>query len=120
MDVREGNYNLHAITRSLAIADPENVARYWAKPLGDDWGQNWQRSDDLKIWELFDKQSRTIDAEERKRVVRELDLRMIEVAARPVVHWRKDTLGMWPEVRNRGDLVGNLSFQKYQDTWLAK
>lgn len=84
------------------------------------WVMNWQRSSDEKVWELFDKQSRALDPAERGKVVRELDLRMIEVASRPVTHWGQHLISMWPEVKDRGKLVGNYSFQKYQDVWLAR
>ncbi|MBI2907711.1 MAG: ABC transporter substrate-binding protein [Chloroflexi bacterium] len=116
----KGTWEFHPRVASLAFPDPENVGRYWTKPIGDDWGQNWQRFTDEKVWELFDKQSRAGDPSERKKIVRELDLRLIELAAMPIVFWRTAIIGMWPEVKNRGKVAGFFSFQKYQDIWLAK
>ncbi|MBI2908236.1 MAG: hypothetical protein HYX92_11365 [Chloroflexi bacterium] len=116
----EGAFEIHPRIGSLAYADPQDLARYWSPPRGGDWGQNQERSSDEKIWELLDKQARALDPAERKRIVRELDLRIIEVAAKPVVFWRTAIVGMWPEVKDRGQISGFFSFQKYQDVWLAK
>ncbi|MBI2909123.1 MAG: ABC transporter substrate-binding protein [Chloroflexi bacterium] len=115
-----GNYNSHPAILSYAFPDPDDELRYWGKPRGDDWAQNWQRADDQKIWDLFDQQSRAVDPAQRKRLVRELDLRMIELSLTPIINWKNAILGMWPEVKNRGKVAGHYSFQKYQDIWLAK
>ncbi|MBI2907639.1 MAG: ABC transporter substrate-binding protein [Chloroflexi bacterium] len=118
--LRRGNFEIHPRIASLSFPDPENLARYWAAPVGDDWGTNWQRAADEKIWELFGKQARAIDPAERAKIVRELDLRMIDQAMMPVIYWRNAIMGWWPEVRDRGKVFGYFSFQKYQNIWLAK
>ncbi|MFH1485938.1 MAG: ABC transporter substrate-binding protein [Chloroflexota bacterium] len=118
--LRAGDWDFHPRVGSLAYADPHNWFRYWAPPLGEDWGMNYMRFSDEKTWELFDKQTRAVDPAERKRIVRELDLRLIELAGMPLIFWRTAILGMWPEVNNRGKVAGFFSFQKYQDIWLAK
>ncbi|MBI2908413.1 MAG: hypothetical protein HYX92_12270 [Chloroflexi bacterium] len=118
--VRQGAFNSTAIMNCLPYPDPQNVARLWAAPVGSDWGFNYQRYVDEKILELLDKQSRAVDPGERKRIVREVDLRMVEVATRPVVWWKQYLLGMWPEVKGYGKRVGSYSFERYQDIWLAK
>ncbi|MBI2909034.1 MAG: ABC transporter substrate-binding protein [Chloroflexi bacterium] len=118
--LRRGDFEVHPRIASLSFPDPDNVARYWAPPSGDDWGTNWQRAGDEKTWELFDKQARSIDPAERAKIVRELDLRMIDQAMMPIIYWRNAIMGWWPEVRNRGKVSGYFSFQKYQDIWLAK
>ncbi|MBI2908620.1 MAG: hypothetical protein HYX92_13340 [Chloroflexi bacterium] len=92
----------------------------WAAPLKEDWGQNWQRIDDKAIIDLFDKQSRALDPKERLSIVHELDLKMINSFARPVIYYSQDRLAMWPDVKGRGKLSGNYSFQKYENLWLAK
>ncbi|MBI2907661.1 MAG: ABC transporter substrate-binding protein [Chloroflexi bacterium] len=116
----QGAFSSHAMMNSFAYPDPQNLVRLWAPPIGADWGSNWPRYHDERISELFDKQSGALDPKERARIVRELDLLMIDVAVRPVVWWKQYLLGMWPEVRGRGKLIGSISFQKYQDVWLAK
>ncbi|MBI2908810.1 MAG: ABC transporter substrate-binding protein [Chloroflexi bacterium] len=119
--LNQGNYKVHPHpSPSFHIYDPDNVARYWAKPVGDDWGQNWQRSTDQKIWDLLDKQARALDPAERKKLVRELDLRMTEVAARPVFYWGMNLMGQLPEVMNMNPPLGWYSGFKFQDVWLAK
>lgn len=118
--LNKGAFSFHVTPSSLAIPDPENVARYWMAPVGEDWGMNWQRFRDKDIEELFSKQSRSLDPAERKRIVHQLDRRMIEVAARPVIFWKDFIMGMWPEVKDRSPGVGTYCFNKYQDVWLAK
>ncbi|MBI2906514.1 MAG: hypothetical protein HYX92_02530 [Chloroflexi bacterium] len=118
--LQQGNFSIHPEQGCLSYPDPTNVARYFAPPRAGDWGQNWQRDKDSKTWELFEKQSRAVDPKERAQVVRELDLRLNEMASRPLIYWRNGVIGMWPEVRGRGKLIGNYSFQKYQDVWLAQ
>lgn len=117
--LNQGAFNNSAMTSSLAFPDPENVARYWSRPRGDNWGQNQQRYSDEKIWELLEKQSRALDPAERLKIVRELDLKLMESSARPGVFWSHDRIGMWPDVKDRGKVIGMYSFQKYQDIWLA-
>ncbi|MBI2910239.1 MAG: ABC transporter substrate-binding protein [Chloroflexi bacterium] len=118
--VNEGAFNSHATMNSLPYPDPENLVRLWAAPAGADWGMNWARLRDDKIFDLLDKQSRALDPAERKKLVRELDLRMIEVATRPVVWWKQYIVALWPEVKGYGKRNSNYSFERYQDIWLAK
>ncbi|MBI2907218.1 MAG: ABC transporter substrate-binding protein [Chloroflexi bacterium] len=119
--LNQGNFLAHPLaTSSLGYFDPLNIARYWAPPQAGVFGLNFQRYVDDKIVDLFDKQARTIDPAERKKLVRDLDLRMIDSATRPMVFWWKDLLGMWPEVKDRKPPLGFHSGLKYQDVWLAK
>ncbi|MBI2906515.1 MAG: ABC transporter substrate-binding protein [Chloroflexi bacterium] len=115
-----GNFNMGPMYNCMAYPDPANIFRYWAPPENADWGQNWQRSGDKRIWELFDKQASALDVSERTKIVHELDRRMTEGMYRPIIYWRNSIIGLWPEVKNRGKAIGDFSFQKYQDIWLAK
>ncbi len=110
--VDEGAFNSHSTMNSLPYPDPENLVRLWAPPAGGLWGMNWARLEDAKIFELLDKQSRALDPAERKKIVRELDLRMIELATRPVVWWKQYLVGMWPEVKGYGKRNSNYSFER--------
>ncbi|MBI2907337.1 MAG: hypothetical protein HYX92_06765 [Chloroflexi bacterium] len=118
--LNQGAFSNHPMLNCFNFPDPEDAARLWAAPTSGDWGQNWARYADDKITELLAKQSRALDPAERMKIVRELDLKMIEVAVRPGIYWSQALIGIWPEVKNRGKLIGNYSLQKYQDIWLAK
>ncbi|MBI2907710.1 MAG: hypothetical protein HYX92_08660 [Chloroflexi bacterium] len=118
--LNQGAFNNHPGSATLNYSDPDNVTRYWAAPVGDDWGANWPRLSDKTIWDLFDKQSRAVDPAERMKIVRELDLKLIDSAARPLIQWNNNILAIWPEVKGRGKVVGDYSFNRYQDVWLAK
>ncbi|MBI2907067.1 MAG: hypothetical protein HYX92_05365 [Chloroflexi bacterium] len=118
--LNQGSFTSHSTMNSLMYADPDNLVRYWGRPLRDDWGMNWQRANDEKIWDLFDRQSREIDPVKRREMVRELDLRMIDSAMKPIIIWNEEAVAMWPEVKNRGKLLGRYNNNRYQDVWLAK
>ncbi|MBI2910136.1 MAG: hypothetical protein HYX92_21045 [Chloroflexi bacterium] len=116
----EGAFNAYASHSAYMYPDPQNESRFWTPPLRGDWGQNWARVDDKRIVDLWARQARATDPSERAKIVRELDLALIDVAGKIVIYWRNGLVGMWPEVRGRGKLIGNYNFQKYQNVWLAK
>ena len=119
--LNQGTFGVHPHpSSSLAYPDPTNMTRYWTRPLGDDWGQNWQRSNDEKLWGLVDKQARAVDPAERRKMIRELDLAMIETGARPVIEWGMNLMGQSPEVKNTKPPLGWWAYWKFQNVWLAK
>jgi len=63
---------------------------------------------------FFDRQSQTLDAEERKRLVQEMERTALLGFGRIVTHWRTVFVGHWPEVRNyrlHSSLYNNQRFQ---------
>ncbi len=81
---------------------------------------NWGRSSDPRIDDLFARQARVLDPSERKRLVHEIEKIVLDNAyylpglfwTRRVVHWAK--------VKNYVAPPNHYSNQKLQDVWLAE
>jgi len=69
---------------------------------------------------LFDRQSKTLDPEARKRLVHEMERQALLGFGRIVTHWRTVFLGHWPEVRNYRLHPSLYNNQRFQDVWLAR
>jgi peptide/nickel transport system substrate-binding protein len=82
--------------------------------------QNWGRFSDPAVDDLFARQARTLDPTERKKLVVEIQKRVLDNAyylpglwwTRRVVHWAK--------VKNYVAPPNHYSNQKLQDVWLSE
>ncbi|MBI2908790.1 MAG: hypothetical protein HYX92_14200 [Chloroflexi bacterium] len=99
-------------TRSL---DPDDMSVFFTST----GGTNTNGLKDAQVDGLFDKQSRTVDAPERKKVVRELEAKLLDLSPIVVVYWTRGNVAHYPELKNyyRGIFFNN---NKYEDVWLAK
>ncbi|MBI2907178.1 MAG: hypothetical protein HYX92_05920 [Chloroflexi bacterium] len=114
LDRRErGAYETAVTHGGIDITDPDSAAPYFVR------GNTWFVTDE-KIWDLFDKQGRTADPVERKRLVLEMQYRVLEIAPYVLMLWFNNYMPLWPEVRNYRAGVGQHNNSKYQDVWLAK
>jgi peptide/nickel transport system substrate-binding protein len=111
-----GNFELIISGVFNYMDDPDQfLERYTTKD-----SNNWGRFSDLRIDDLFDRQTRTLDPSERKKLVNELEKIVLDNAyyipglwwARSVVHWAK--------VKNYVAPPNHYSNQKLQDVWLAE
>ncbi|MBI2910071.1 MAG: ABC transporter substrate-binding protein [Chloroflexi bacterium] len=108
-----GAYETITTFDGIDITDPDAAAQYSVK------GNRYFITDE-KLHELFDKQARTTDPVERKRLVLDLQHRVSEVAPYVLTLWFDNYIPRWPEVRNYKAGVGQHNNSKYQDVWLAK
>ncbi|MBI2906687.1 MAG: hypothetical protein HYX92_03405 [Chloroflexi bacterium] len=108
-----GAYETAVITIGVDISDPDAAAQTFVR------GNRYFVADE-KLHELFEKQGRTTDPLERKRLVLEVQHRTLEVAPSIHVLWFGTYIAMWPEVRNYKAGMGQHNNSKYQDVWLAK
>ncbi|MFH1487246.1 MAG: ABC transporter substrate-binding protein [Chloroflexota bacterium] len=99
----------------VRMTDPDEFTRYFAST----GGSNWVALKDKDVDALFDKQSRAMDPAERKKLVRELEMKLLELSPSVALYWARGNIAYWPEVKNyyRGGVFSN---NKYQDVWLAK
>lgn len=76
----------------------------------------------LGLDKLFAQQSQTMDLAERKRIVRQMELRMIDQAWYVTSHWDENYLFAWPEVKNSSPKQpGPTNNSRFiRDIWLAK
>ncbi|MBI2907182.1 MAG: hypothetical protein HYX92_05940 [Chloroflexi bacterium] len=95
------------------ITDPDSAASYFVK------GNRYAISDE-RLLDLFDKQAGTADFAERKRLVLEMQHRVLEIAPYVLMLWFNSYIPRWPEVRNYKAGTGQHNNSKYQDVWLAK
>ncbi|MBI2910370.1 MAG: ABC transporter substrate-binding protein [Chloroflexi bacterium] len=99
----------------LRMSDPDELIRYFVTK----GGSSWTGLSDPEVDALFERQSRALDVAERKKIVRELELKLLDITPSVVLLWRRGNIGHWPEVKNyfRGNAFNN---NKFQDVWLAK
>ncbi|MBI2907167.1 MAG: ABC transporter substrate-binding protein [Chloroflexi bacterium] len=111
--LNRGTYETAGIVAGPEISDPDSAATYFVK------GNRYLINDD-RLFELFEKQSRTTDVAERKKVVLDMQYRVMEIAPYVLNLWFAAYIGHWPEVRNYKPGTGVYNNSKYQDVWLAK
>ncbi|MBI2907656.1 MAG: ABC transporter substrate-binding protein [Chloroflexi bacterium] len=138
-EVLKEQYKAAGIDLKLDILETAPWESYKAKEtyelLMDPWGvhvddptawlENILRPDisfrDGQIDEWRRQQAKTLDFEERKKLVRQIELRLLELL--PVVPSLKsglDTMGIWNNVRNFPEPIGIWNSWKFTEVWLAK
>jgi peptide/nickel transport system substrate-binding protein len=102
---------------AVALDDPDAV---FGEHYTCDAVRNYSQLCLPEIDELFTKQSQTLDVEERKRLVQEMERKALTAFGRLVSHWRMTMLGHWPEVRDYRIHSSLYNNQRFQDVWLAR
>jgi peptide/nickel transport system substrate-binding protein len=69
---------------------------------------------------LFTQQSQTLDPEQRRVLVHEMERKAMLGFGRIISHWRARIVGYWPEVKNYRVHSSIYNNQRFQDVWLAK
>ncbi|MFH1487170.1 MAG: ABC transporter substrate-binding protein, partial [Chloroflexota bacterium] len=108
-------YPMVAQPRGLKTSDPEQFSGYFVSGAP----QNNMALANEDVDTLFAKQSRATDPAERKKIVRQLDEKLLELSPTVPLFWIRGNIAYWPEVKNyyRGKVY---STNKFQDVWLAK
>jgi peptide/nickel transport system substrate-binding protein len=74
-----------------------------------------------EIEKLFDVQSQEADIEKRKKIVWEVDSKLLEDGARPIVMWNKASICMQPHVQGYVAQVNSVyNGFRFEDVWLDK
>ncbi|MBI2907802.1 MAG: ABC transporter substrate-binding protein [Chloroflexi bacterium] len=99
----------------VRMSDPDEFTRYFRTG----GGQSQTGLSDKDVDALFDAQSRAVDSAERKKLVRQLEAKLLDLSNSVPLYWSRGNIAYWPEVKNyyRGGVYNN---NKYQDVWLAK
>jgi peptide/nickel transport system substrate-binding protein len=110
-----GNFELIISGTFNYMDDPDLfLERY---KTGD--ANNWGRFSDPRIDDLFERQTRTLDPVERKKLVNEIDKIILENAYYiPGLWWRRAVVH-WAKVKNYVAPPNHYSNQKLQDVWLS-
>jgi len=102
---------------AVALDDPDAV---FGEHYTCDAVRNYAQLCLPEVDDLFNKQSQTLDFEERLRLVHEMERKALLAFGRLVSHWRMNILGHWPEVRNYKIHSSLYNNQRFQDVWIAK
>jgi peptide/nickel transport system substrate-binding protein len=73
-----------------------------------------------EVDKLIEQQSQTTDAAKRLQLVHEIDKRLLEEGARPMLGWSNDYFTMWPYVRNLEPHQSIYNYGRMQEVWLDK
>lgn len=73
-----------------------------------------------EVMKLIDQQSQELDPKKRLELVWQIQKRLEEEAARPMMGWRLDYFAQWPYVKNLVPHQSIYNWGRMQDVWLDK
>jgi len=73
-----------------------------------------------EVDKLIAQQSQTLDPAKRMLLVHEIDRRLLEEGARPMLGWSNDYFTMWPFVKNLVPHQSIYNYGRMQEVWLDK
>ncbi len=82
--------------------------------------QNWGRFSDPQVDDLFSRQARSLDPGERKKLITQLEKRVLEKAYFMPGQWWSRNLVHWSKVKNYVAPPNHYTNQKLQDVWLSE
>ncbi|MBI2908114.1 MAG: hypothetical protein HYX92_10730 [Chloroflexi bacterium] len=110
------NFEITVITYGLKTLDPDDISRYFLKGAP----QNYNDFYDEQVQKLFEQETRTIDFNERKKIVMELQNRLLDIGGSIIGLWQAQRASYWPDLKNYKPGISVYNLNKYQDVWLAK
>lgn len=113
-----GDFEMGALTPGLNIEDPND---YLGTMYITGAGRNYSRFSDAVVDELYQKQSREMDHEKRKQLVRQLEDRLVEMV--PVIILSQDSSGLqmrYPYVKGYKPVGGRYQEQRREHIWMDK
>jgi len=75
---------------------------------------------DEQVMKMFDQQSQEVDRKKRMQLVAQIQKKLEEDGARPMMGWRLDYFAQWPHVKNLVPHHNIYNFGRLQDVWLDK
>ena len=112
-----GEYQMGANLTGLGIDDPDgNFYENYA--CGSP--RNYTHYCDEQVMKMFEQQSQELDLKKRLQLVAQIQKKLEEDAARPVMGWRLDFFPMWPHVKNLVPHHNIYNYGRLQEVWLDK
>jgi peptide/nickel transport system substrate-binding protein len=112
----QGNFELIVLPFADFMDDPDLLLNRFTTGAP----QNWGRFSSPAIDDLFSRQSRTLDVNERKKMVHQLQKLVLENAYYiPGLWWSRNVVH-WAKVKNYVAPPSHYTNQKLQDVWLAE
>ena len=111
-----GNFELMVQPTVEFMDDPDQfLGRYVTGST-----QNWGRFSDPQLDDLFSRQARTLDPVERKKLINQIETRVLENAYFMPGLWWTRNLVHWSKVKNYVAPPNHYTNQKLQDVWLSE
>jgi peptide/nickel transport system substrate-binding protein len=101
---------------TFAVADPDSV---FSEFFTCQAARNYAALCLPEVEELFKQQSQALDPEKRKKLVRDMDRRILRSHGSLLLHWGNYLTAQWPQVRNWVQHPSLYNNQRMQDVWLA-
>ncbi len=116
--VARGDYSIGLNLTGAGVDDPD---QNFYENYGCGSQRNYTKYCNKDLQALFDKQSMEVDQEKRKKLVWEIDKKLQEDVARPIIFYPKQATCWHPYVKNM-TIMSNSSYNgyRYEDVWLDK
>ncbi len=112
-----GDYGLGANLTGIGADDPDaNFYENYA--CGSP--RNYSEYCNPEVDRLIDQESQTLDPAKRAALVREIQIRLENDGARPVLSWDLDYYAVWPYVHNLIPHDSVYSYARFQEVWLSR
>jgi peptide/nickel transport system substrate-binding protein len=111
-----GNFELLVAPTVEFMDDPDQFLGRYATGST----QNWGRFSDPQVDDLFSRQARSLDPVERKRLINDLEKRVLGNAYFTTGLWWSRNLVHWSKVKNYVAPPNHYTNQKLQDVWLSE
>jgi peptide/nickel transport system substrate-binding protein len=111
-----GNFELIVAPTVEFMDDPDQFLGRYATGST----QNWGRFSDPQVDDLFSRQARSLDPVERKRLINDLEKRVLGNAYFTTGLWWSRNLVHWSKVKNYVAPPNHYTNQKLQDVWLSE
>ena len=112
----KGNFELMVFPAGAYIDDPDQLLYQYITGSP----QNWGRFSDPVIDDLYSRQSRALDPAERKKLVIEMQKRILDNAYHMPGLWWSRNVVHWAKVKNWVAPPSHFTNQKLQDVWLSE
>lgn len=114
---RKGNHDVMVYTPNATFPDPDWLGRA-VMPGGTlNFSGN---TDNKELTALWDEQTRTVDPEKRRAVVRKMDEALFETLPDIPIMWYLHFTGVRPEVKNYSQPISDFVGNTFEELWLAK
>jgi peptide/nickel transport system substrate-binding protein len=112
-----GEYQIGANLTGLGADDPDgNFYENFA--CGSP--RNYTFYCDEQVMKLFDQQSQELDQKKRMQLVAQIQKKLEEDAARPIMGWPIDNFPLWPHVKNLVPHNNIYNYGRMQEVWLDR
>ena len=111
------DYALGANVNGFGLDDPDAI---FYETYGCTSVRNYTGYCDEQVMKMIDQQSQEPDQKKRRALVAQIQKKLEEDAARPIMGWRLDYLAHWPHVKNLIPHHNIYSYGRMQEVWLDR